>query len=333
MFKICIIGCGEIAKGFHGPALKKYCADYPGAVLAACCDRDIDKAKKYADMFDFNAHYSDYREMLNTERPDAVSITVSYAVISDIAIDVINMGYPVLMEKPPGINREEVSRIIEAAQKTGIANQVAFNRRYTPIVNELKNRLATYPAGKGIHNVRCVFQRVGRKDSDFFTTAIHGIDTLRYIAGSDYKHIHFSYQELPELNKGAANIYMDCLMKSGAVAQLSFCPSGGKVIEDYLVTCHDNDFTLNMPVWGSPEYPGGLTRFSGNKKAEYIEGSDPRFGSEIFETFGFYAENASFFNNIRADKKPVNDIISALQSVEVAHCIKERRDEYTLDTC
>ncbi|MCL2420939.1 MAG: Gfo/Idh/MocA family oxidoreductase [Defluviitaleaceae bacterium] len=328
MFKICVIGCGEIAKGFHGPALKKYCADYPGAVLTACCDSDAGKAKAFAASFGFSASYSDYREMVDEQRPDAVCLIASYSVIPAIAIDVMRMGYPVIMEKPPGINGEVVSRIIDAANESGVPNQVAFNRRHAPVIGELKNMLTAYPAGEGIHNIRCVFQRVGRTDNDFFTTAIHGIDTVRYIAGSDYKHVRFRYQELPEINKGAVNIYMDCVMASGAAAQLAFCPSGGKVIEDYHVACHNNEFTLKMPVWGSPEYPGGLAHFSGNECVKYIEGSDPRFGEEMFEKFGFYSENADFFNTVRANKIPANDIKTALQSVEIAYCIQERRAEY-----
>jgi len=322
MFKICIIGCGEIAKGFHGPAIKKYCDENTDFVMQACCDSDMQKAEAFAEIFGFKASYSDYRKMLEVEKPDAVCLTASYTVIPKIAIDVMNMGFPLIMEKPPGVTGQEVKSIIAVADSLKMPNQVAFNRRYTPILNELKN------LSRDIHNIRCVFQRVGRTDNDFYTTAIHGIDTVKYLADCDYKHVSFRYQELPEINKGAVNIYMDCIMESGAVAQLTFCPHGGKVIEDYFVTCKDNDFTLKMPVWGSPEYPGGLWHFSGNECVGYIAGDDPKFGTEMFERFGFYSENADFFNDIKSKNMPVNDIRSALQSVEIAYCIQERKTDY-----
>jgi len=329
MFKVCLIGCGGIAEGFHGPALKKYCGDYPDTLLAACCDVDINKAEKFASNFGFGAFYSDYHEMLMNEKPNAVSIASPYSVITSIAVDVINMGYPVMMEKPPGVTGDDVLKIIEAAKKSNVPNQVAFNRRFCPVVDKLKNMLTDYPQGAGIHNLRCVFQRVGRKDPDFFATAIHGIDTLRYLAGCDYKRVNFTYQEQPELNKGAANIYMDCLMESGAVAQLSICPAGGRVIEDYIVTCGDNEFVLNMPVWGALDYPGGLSHFSDNKLVKRVGGSDPVMGEDMLYAFGFYSENASFLNDIKAGRKPANDINTALQSVEIAHCIKTRKLYFT----
>ena len=62
-------------------------------------------------------------------------------------------------------------------------HQVAFNRRYTPLVVELKRRLA----GATIQHIDCQFYRVGRTGSDFTTTAIHGIDTVRFLAGCDLR--------------------------------------------------------------------------------------------------------------------------------------------------
>ena len=328
MFRLCVIGCGSIAEGFHGPSYKKYRGENPGFQLAACCDINREKARSFAERFIFNAFYTDYKEMLEAEKPDAVCVTTPYEIISSVAVDVMNMGFPVLLEKPPGSNREETLKIIEAAEKTGLPNQVAFNRRFTPILNELKNTLGSGDFYKSPYFIRCVFHRVGRKDRDFYTTAIHGIDAVRYLAGSDYDRVRFSYQELPDTAPGAANIYMDCLMKSGGGAHLSFCPYSGKVIEDFHITRDNNDYYLKMPVWGSPDYPGGLTHFSGNAPVARIDGGEARFGRDIFEKFGFYDENAAFFNDLRAGKKPENDIRSALQSMEIADCINKRLTEY-----
>ena len=329
MFKISVIGCGQIAMSFHGPAIKKYATENPDTVLLSCCDSDINRAKEFAETFGFQAHYGDYKEMLRNSRPDAVCLITSYTVIPAIAIDVINEKLPIIMEKPPGVTGAEVSSIINAAQKNGTLNQVAFNRRFTPIVSELKS-IITQSGASDIHNIRCVFQRVNRTDNDFYTTAIHGIDTTGYIAGSGFKHVRFRYQELTEINEGAANIFLDCEMESGAVAQFSICTNGGKVIEDYIVTCRNNDYTLKMPVWGSPEYPGGLWHFSENKCVNHIPGDDPRFGEEMFERFGFYSENADFFDDVKANRMPANDITTALQSVEIARCIQERKKEWRI---
>ena len=325
MFEISVIGCGEIANSFHAPSLLKYREQYPDTVLLGCCDSDKSKAEDFAKRFGFKTAHDDYREMLRDRCPNAVCLYTSYPVIPKIASDVMQMGIPVLMEKPPGTTTDEVSLIAESAKKHDVINQVAFNRRFAPAMGRLKQWLQS--AAEGIHNIRCVFQRVSRADSNFFTTAIHGIDAVRHIAGSDYREVRFRYYELPDVNKGAANIYMDCAMESGATAQLAFLPHVGAVSEKYYVSCLNNDFELSMPVWGSPEYPGGLWHYKGNKIAEHMEGHV--FGDGMFENFGFFAENAFFLDTVKSGGKNPHDIVSAKQSVEVAHCIEKRLEVYT----
>ena len=50
-FKICQIGCGAMSERGHGPALMKYAKDYPGAILAGCCDLDENRAKSFKSTF------------------------------------------------------------------------------------------------------------------------------------------------------------------------------------------------------------------------------------------------------------------------------------------
>ena len=46
-FKICIIGCGNHASSVHGPSYKKYALLHSDVELSACCDVDLDKAKRF----------------------------------------------------------------------------------------------------------------------------------------------------------------------------------------------------------------------------------------------------------------------------------------------
>ena len=49
---------------------------------------------------------------------------------------------------------------------------------------------------------------------------------------------------------------------------------------------------------------------------------------EFFVSNGFYGENAHFFDCIRKGIRPLGDIASGLQSVEIAECIRYRKDSY-----
>jgi len=186
-FKICNIGCGGISRNCHGPSYVKYKNENPDTELAACCDLDGDRAAAYAGKFGFARHYTDYFQMLDAEKPDAVCVTVDENYTFRVGINVLNMRYPMFIEKPPGKNSAENRQMAIAAKRNDVINQVGYNRRYLPILQKLKSMLPG--AGGGIQFIRYDFYRVGRFDEDFSDTAVHGIDAVRYIAGADYKTV------------------------------------------------------------------------------------------------------------------------------------------------
>jgi myo-inositol 2-dehydrogenase/D-chiro-inositol 1-dehydrogenase len=328
-FKICSIGCGYMATAGHGPAFKKYASIHSDVVLAGCCDIDEKRAVEFKEKFGFKKHYTDMHEMLDAEKPDAVCLISPVHLTAKLSIEIMEKGYPIILEKPPGMNREETLRMIEVAERTGVPNQVAFNRRYIPLNVELKRLLSEAVKPEDIQNFRCDFNRVRRKDSDFSTTAIHGIDNVRFLAGSDYKHIHFSYQNLPQYGPTVVNIFMDCEFENGKTAQLSFCPVAGITCERITVHAYEHSFMMHVPMVGTIDAEGKLMHIQSNEIKLDISAKDVSDSTEMFVTNGFYGENASFFDDVRAGRKPVNDLKSSLQSVEVAECIRNRVREYS----
>ena len=327
-FRICAIGGGWMATQGHGPAYRRYVRENPEVELAACCDINEETAREYQKKFGFSRYDTDIFAMLDREKPDAVCLTVPVHLTAPLAVRIMEAGYPLMMEKPPGLDSRETQSILSAAEKGDIPNQVAFNRRFTPLIRKLREELAANYHEEDIQCIQYFMYRTGRTDEDFSTTAIHGIDAARYLAGSDYESVRFQYQELPRLGKGVANIYMECVFASGAAAQLSFCPVAGVTAERAVVHLHDHTYFLNVPVWGCMDSPGRLLHVGKNKAVSDFSGLDLCSSQEMYETNGFYGEDASFFDTIRAGKKPVDDVKSALQSVEVAECIRYRRAEY-----
>jgi myo-inositol 2-dehydrogenase/D-chiro-inositol 1-dehydrogenase len=327
-FKICMIGCGEIANGYHGPAYRKYALEHANVELSACCDRNIPKAAQFAERFGFSRYYTDFAKMLKTERPDAICLSVQPDFTCEISCAILGMGIPLLLEKPPGMTIEETDRMIAAAAESGTPNQVAFNRRFTPLVSELKGILEKRLSPEDIQYVRYDLTRVNRTDRDFSTTAIHGIDTARFIASSDYAYVRFHYQEFSVLGQGVANIFMDCTFQSGATAQLDFCPLAGVVTERVAVHASDNTCFLNLPVWNAFDTPGRLMHFEKEQLIRDVAGPEVSGSNEDYILNGFYSENESFFNDIRNGFLPTVDIKSGRQSVEIAQLIRERAVEY-----
>ena len=323
-FRICTIGCGSLALSRHGPSWARYAGLHPDVELAACCDLDRAKAERMAGRFGFSRHYADMDEMLAAERPDAVCLVVPVAATCRAACRVLAAGYPLLTEKPPGLTVEETDRMSAAAAASGAPSQVAFNRRHNPLVQQLRGRLQ----GAAVQHVGYEMTRVGRRDPDFSTTAIHGIDAVRWIAGSDYAHVRFRYHELPAAGAGVCNVTMDCLMRSGATAQLSFCPMTGAVAERAIVHAGESTFHLDIAMAGGVGAPGRLTHYRAGRVELEVTAPEAAGSDEPFVIEGFFGENAAFFDALRAGRRPDGDLRDARQSVEVAQHIRERREEY-----
>ena len=325
MFKICVLGCGGMSSSGHGPSFKKYFEDYKDVELSACCDLDEQKGKAYQEKFGFKRFYTDYNEMLDAEKPDVVSLICPVQFTKDLAISIIKKGYNIILEKPPGLNKEEVYEIIkEADEHKDVFVRTSFNRRYTPLIMKLKELIGD----KQIYNITYQMYRNKRSDADFATTAIHAIDATKYIAGTDYKNINIRYQELKDIGETVSNFYLDCEFENGAFAQIALVPMGGVVAERVTVNTHDETFMLELPFWGNPDAPGRLRVIKNREIIHDISGLDLSDSEEMFETSGFYDENRMFFELIRSGVEPTCDLESGVQSVEIANCLRQRKAQY-----
>jgi predicted dehydrogenase len=321
------VGCGAHARSSHGPAQRLLAERRPDVVRAACSDVDAGRAEEHRRLFGFARSYADTEAMLDAERPDAIVLVVSEAAACDLASAVLRRGLPLLLEKPPGRNLEELDRMRAAAShgagRGPVPHQVAFNRRFVPLVGELRRAIAE--AAAPVQHVHYEMTRVDRRDPDFSATAIHGIDTVRFLAGADYAHVRFRYQEKPELGPGVANVFLDALMTSGATAHLAFCPVAGVVVERATVHAGDHTFFLRVPMWGAYDSPGRLEHVRSGRPVR-DGGGDPE--ALPFELGGFYAEYEAFFDSLAAGRHPAPSLDEARQSVAVAECLRRRESEY-----
>jgi predicted dehydrogenase len=324
--KICTIGCGGHSQCAHAPSFKKYAELYPDTILAACCDLNEERARAYMCHWGFERYYTDLDKMLDCEKPDAVCLIAPESLTAFLAEKVLEKGYPLILEKPPGRTLEELRHLIEVAEKKKVPNMVAFNRRYHPVIKSMKGILSNNFTLKDIHNIRYEMYRVNRREDNFWATAIHGIDVVRYIAGADYQKISFHYQELPEIGTGVCNFYMDCTFTTGATAQLSFCPVSGKMMENMTIHLLDHSYFLDIKYGTS----GSLVHYQCGQITDDAGLADISYGNEDFDRCGYYQENEEFFNIIRAGRIPEGDLKTAAQSVEIAECVANRVPEYII---
>jgi UDP-N-acetylglucosamine 3-dehydrogenase len=120
---------GVIGVGAMGRSHSRVYAEMEDVRLAGVADTDHRAASRIAASYG-TAGYADFREMLDRERPDLVSIAVPTTRHADVALEAIRRGIHVLVEKPLAFNMEEGRQIIEAADAHGV-KLAASTRRWS----------------------------------------------------------------------------------------------------------------------------------------------------------------------------------------------------------
>ena len=329
-FKICIVGCGGITINQHGPSIKHYVEINHGVEFAGCCDIDEAKAKAFKEKFNVTNYYTDMDAMLDAIKPQAVCLTAPVALTDQLSRSIMSKGYPLILEKPPGLNREENIRMTECAKANNIPNLVAFNRRYMPLVTSTMEMIDSWGGPSCIMDIQYRMMRINRRDRDFSTTAIHGIDLVKHIAGAPYRYVNMKYNQLPQYGETVANFHLYGETENGIIAHLDFLPMSGSFTERLEINTHKGHISLYLPMGPmghGPDQKGRLTHYSGNEVL-VLNGEDVAGTDATYVLSGFYHENAIFFDHVRAGRKPAGDIASGLQSVEVADCVSKRLSEY-----
>ncbi|MDR1699758.1 MAG: Gfo/Idh/MocA family oxidoreductase [Lachnoclostridium sp.] len=134
MIRVAIVGCGGISSQF----IKGYLEFPTKCRITALSDLYPEKAQAQKTAFQLeDAHiYSSYQEMLQQEKPDIVNVCVPPYKHAEIAIQAMEAGANVLIEKPMAASLEECDQMLEAEKRTGkTLGVIAQNRFTTPIWN------------------------------------------------------------------------------------------------------------------------------------------------------------------------------------------------------
>lgn len=147
MLKIAIIGTGAISDAH----ISGYLRFKDRCEIVALCDLYPEKAEAKKQKHQLNAQIvSDYKELLN-EKIDLVSICLPPYEHAPIAIDFLQAGSHVLVEKPMASSLEECDRMIKAARQSGKLLSVVAQNRFTNPIMKLKQMVDTGLAGPILH--------------------------------------------------------------------------------------------------------------------------------------------------------------------------------------
>jgi predicted dehydrogenase len=107
--------------------------------LTAVASRDIQKAKRFGELNNAKNSFGSYQELFGCTEVDVVYIATPHTSHADLSIMAMNEGRNVLCEKPMGINRGEVERMIASARKNKVFLMEALWSRFNPSIRKVKN--------------------------------------------------------------------------------------------------------------------------------------------------------------------------------------------------
>lgn len=144
--KAAVIGVGQIARQ-HIACLQSL----PGVQLAAVCDLSPATAEAAAERYKAGGWFTDHRKMLETTRPDVVHITTPPTSHFRLAMDALDAGAHVIVEKPSTSNLEELETLQRRAREAGREVVEDFNYIFNSAPQQILKRIESGEFGAVTH--------------------------------------------------------------------------------------------------------------------------------------------------------------------------------------
>ena len=311
--RVALIGAGGMANAVHYPSL----ATFKDAELVAICDLDADKLAKTAAKFGIPQTFSNYKEMLDKTKPDAVYALMPPYVLFDVAMDVMERGHNLFIEKPPAATTHQTLCLAKKAEDKKLITAVGFQRRYHPFVHHCFEKVKTVGQPHQVVSHFLKATNIGpnypyyRGAIDLFhCDAIHAVDALRYYCGlskvkavaSDVRNLDswfpVSFKALVYFENDAVGI-LHVNWRTGARSlKFEFHAAGASAYVDA---------DGAGEVWfATQKDPVVKTTYT-----DHVQSKD------TFMTQGFWHESRAFIDAIKAGRQVHNNLQDSVLSMEL----------------
>lgn len=198
--KYALIGCGRISPN-HIAAARDNKLE-----ITALCDINLnnlnDKFKAY-NLTEQTKKYECYKELLEKEQPEIVAVATESGKHAKIAMDCIEAGCHVIIEKPIALSLEDADSIIAQAKKKGVKVSTCHQNRFNKSIQKIREAINQERFGRLLYGTAHIRWNRGY---DYYSCAkwrgtwemdggalmnqcIHNIDLLRWMMGNDVTEV------------------------------------------------------------------------------------------------------------------------------------------------
>lgn len=233
------------------------------------------------EVFHFDYTTNDYKELLNDKDIDLIGISTQHNSHAKFIIEALNAGKNVYCEKPLCLTLDELEQIEETYNKTNGNLFCGLNRRFAPLIEEIKQEMKTdkipaiydYIANAGFIPENHWTQDELKGGGRIIGEAIHFIDTIMYLDGSELTDLSIQFADNPSYSK-KDNAIIHLAFSSGAIGTIIYTSMGSKKYpkEQLRVFSNGSIYEMNNYV--------NMTKYSSNKRKTIKLKQDKGFDNE-----------------------------------------------------
>lgn len=230
--RVGLIGAGNFVRSVILPNMSKI-PEYEFIGLATSGSASSGQVlKKYG----FRYATTDYKNLLADPDIDLIVIATPHNSHAPLAVEALDAGKHVYVEKPLAITMEQLEEVKAAYERNSQHLFVGFNRRYSPFTKFIKEEMKTdqYP---------CMIQytvNAGQIPADHWVQdpevgggriigeCCHFIDFCMFLTGSTPKRVTSSSLELSSSKVPADNVSINLEFENGSVANIIYTSLGAK---------------------------------------------------------------------------------------------------------
>ena len=238
-YKAAVIGCGRIGCGFDDDYERRNITyTHAGAYaktdlidFVAIADVEQYKIDRYSKKYNVRG-YTDYKELLDIESPDIVSVSTRPDTHCEIIEACVAAGVrAIYCEKPIDNSLDKAKKIIDLCSKNKVLLTVNHQRRYGKFHQQLARAIQSGALGS-------IQQCTVYYTAGIANTGSHFIDLLRFYLGKEVKSVRGKHSINKSTNEFDPNIDGWIIFDGGITASIQPCANFG-ILEVIIVSLPD----------------------------------------------------------------------------------------------
>jgi predicted dehydrogenase len=334
--RIAFVGCGEHARMSLYPSLRAAFGGSPSGLpalvltqaerteppllarLVALADHKRAVAERVAEFHHVDRVYTDHRAMLEAERPDAVIVCMHPRRQAQVAIDCLEAGAHVWVEKPPAETVRESQLIAETSRRMGRSVAVGYMKRFSYAYARAK-AFSERP-GFGMTSMfecRCTYGE-------------YPVDVYRFLNGFATHHLDLARFFMGEVESVYAALVHRSTGRDGYAVTLRFANGGLGMLNLNCLEEGFNGWSERVVVTGVggrvfvENWRRVIGFLPGSQQPDYWEPEDvqPADDQNSLAVHGFVGELREFVMSIHDGRPPSCSIDDGVAAVRLERAIE-----------